>query len=176
MKLINWIKQSPKEVFFHIHLPRQAHKTHPSCGRLEWDYILSWWQFVPVSSPCWFCSHEKLRSYGVIAVCTKVPKITYAKQCVLGLDFLWASSKSPLCDVVKVKPKLQWRPQDAGDAKVVGHLPIKAVEVGSTQERDCMLQRTEVRGETTHGCDSHMMLSFRCQRRSCRVQSLSLSP
>ena len=31
-----------------------------------------------------------------------------------------------LCEAVKVKPGLPWRPQDVGDARVMGYLPRKA--------------------------------------------------
>ena len=32
----------------------------------------------------------------------------------------------PLCETVKVKAVLPWRPQDVGDARTVGYLPRKA--------------------------------------------------
>lgn len=32
----------------------------------------------------------------------------------------------PLCDAAKVKPELQWRPEDVRDAIVVGSLPRRA--------------------------------------------------
>ena len=36
----------------------------------------------------------------------------------------------PMSDTIKMKPELQWRPQDAGGARVLGHLP------GNTAKRE----------------------------------------
>ena len=41
-------------------------------------------------------------------------------KCVAGLS-LHGGLERPLCEVVKVKPGLSWRPQDVGDARDVGH-------------------------------------------------------
>lgn len=34
--------------------------------------------------------------------------------------------KETMCEAVNVKPGLLWRPQDVGDARVVGYLPREA--------------------------------------------------
>ena len=39
--------------------------------------------------------------------------------------FLNGGQERPLCEDVNVKPGLLWRPQDVGDARVVGYLPRK---------------------------------------------------
>lgn len=44
---------------------------------------------------------------------------------MLGVS-LHRDSEKPLCDAVKVKPGLPWRPLDAGDDKVMGYLIMKA--------------------------------------------------
>jgi hypothetical protein len=40
--------------------------------------------------------------------------------------YLYGGLERPFCESVKVKPGLPWRPQDVGDAIVVGCLPRRA--------------------------------------------------
>lgn len=47
-------------------------------------------------------------------------------------------TERPLWESVKEKPKLQWRPQDIGDAGTVGHL--QPWNGASPRERLCVLQ------------------------------------
>ena len=50
----------------------------------------------------------------------------------------------PLCEAMKVKSRLPWRPQNVGDARAVGYLPKKvANRVEPSQEREvCYTQQS----------------------------------
>ena len=43
--------------------------------------------------------------------------------------------EKPLCQAVKVKPGLPWRPQNVGDARAMGYLPRKAPNKAWNQPR-----------------------------------------
>lgn len=41
----------------------------------------------------------------------------------MSVVFPHGGLEKPLCQAVKVKPGLPWRPQNVGDARAVGYLP-----------------------------------------------------
>ena len=48
-------------------------------------------------------------------------------MCVLRVS-LPESLERPLCEAVKVKPELYWRPKDVGDSRVVGYLQRRTAD------------------------------------------------
>ena len=63
----------------------------------------------------------KDRLKGLQNLPLQLRKATKAR-CVSGV-FLHGSPEKPLCEAVKVKPGLLWRPQNVRDARAVGYLP-----------------------------------------------------
>jgi hypothetical protein len=65
--------------------------------------------------------HAKCRSHGVTEASTQISKENKprreARQRVTGLESLQAAPGRATGKAVRVKPKLQWRPQDAGDVR-----------------------------------------------------------
>ena len=51
-----------------------------------------------------------------------------------------------LNEAVMIKPGLPWRPQDLGNARVVGHLPRRAADCGTSPTKRSMLQSTKLKG------------------------------
>lgn len=62
-----------------------------------------------------------------------------------GLEYLQGSSERPLWESVKMKPKLQWRPQDVGDAGTMGNL--QPWNGASPREKLCVLQTAMLEGQ-----------------------------
>ena len=54
-------------------------------------------------------------------------------RCVSGVSLHGGLAK-PLCEVIKVKLRLPWRPQDVGDARIVVFLP-RGIGVEQIKER-----------------------------------------
>ena len=53
----------------------------------------------------------------------------------------------PLCEAVKVKPRLPWRPHDVGDARAVGHLQRELLTgSGASPGERSVLASTKLKG------------------------------
>ena len=62
------------------------------------------------------------RGYGIFPL--QLRKAAEARY--VAAVSLPGGQKRPLCEAVKLKYALPWRPQDAGDARVMGYLQRKA--------------------------------------------------
>lgn len=122
----------------------------------------------------WFCRHAKSKIYGVIEACTKVPE---RLCCQVTCSKTRVPARRPRNSCVKVK--MQWRPQNAGDARIVGCLLRLLAQTGTCLgERPHALQAVELKGRSAQACWSHndakinpssWTWSYRVQCLSCLV-------
>lgn len=83
----------------------------------------------------------------------KIKEFCVDKQCVAQLDpFFFGALKHIPCEFVKMKTKLQWRPQVVGASQSLKHPPEKA----ATQQRPCLLHMAGL----TNPIVTHMMSPY----------------
>lgn len=73
----------------------------------------------------WFCWHAKCKGYWVMATSISVPEGAETTRCMVGLE---GGPEKPPSEARKVKPMMQWGPQDTGDSRAMGCLLRKAAK------------------------------------------------
>jgi hypothetical protein len=85
---------------------------------------------------CWFCGHVEFKSCGIMEASTQISQKGLEGQEVCGrIDSLWAVPEKAMHKDVRVKLKLQWRPQEFRDARNMEHLWGKPQAVSGARPR-----------------------------------------
>lgn len=143
------LKNNHLEKFSQVLLPRHIEATK-ALALCRQDYILTEQDNVATLST-WFCRHAKSKIYGVIEACTKVPE-RLCGQVTCSKTRVPARRLRNSC----VKVKMQWRPQNAGDARIVGCLLRLLAQTGTCLgKRPHALQAVELKRRSAQACWSH---------------------